>query len=251
MADAGGRLSGKRALITGAASGIGRAVALLFDREGASMCLVDRDRALLDEVAALAGGPGRSETSVVDLAEPTQLSELAARAGTVDVLVNCAAELGSEMQVIASETSIAAWQRAWQVNVTAPLVLSQAVLPGMIDRGAGVIVNVTTVGATRGFLKYCPYVVTKGALLALTRSLALDYGGCGIRVNAVSPGAVDTPGATHAYTDRPAYLEMISGTCALERIGTPDEVAACVTFLASDDASYVTGSELVVDGARY
>src|SRR5262249_4099951 len=153
---------GKRALITGAASGIGRAVALQFDREGASTCLVDRDLALLDEVAALTGGPGRSETSVVDLAEPTQLSDLAARGGTVDVLVNCAAELGSDMQVIASETSIAAWQRAWQVNVTAPLVLSQAVLPGMIDRGAGVIVNVTTVGATRGFLRYCPYVVTKG-----------------------------------------------------------------------------------------
>ena len=251
MTDVEGRLSDKRALITGAASGIGRAVALQFDREGATLHLVDRDGALLAEVADQTGGSGSNEASVVDLAEPSQLSELAARTGRVDVLVNCAADLGTAMQVIATETSIEAWQRAWQINVTAPLVLSQAVLPGMIDRGAGVIVNVTTVGATRGFVKYCPYVVTKGALLALTRSLALDYGGHGIRVNAVSPGAIDTPGATLAYSDRVAYLEMISGTCALDRIGAPDEVAGCITFLASDAASYVTGSELVVDGARY
>jgi 3-oxoacyl-[acyl-carrier protein] reductase len=251
MGDVGGRLNGKHALITGAASGIGRAVALQFAREGATLHLVDRDRAHLDEVADQTRGTGRSAASVVDLAEPAQLSELAARTQTVDVLVNCAADLGSAMRVIATETSIAAWQRAWQVNVTAPLVLSQAVLPGMMNRRAGVIVNVTTVGATRGFVKYCPYVVTKGALLALTRSLALDYGTYGIRVNAVSPGAIDTPGASDLHTDRAAYLEMISGRCALERIGTPEEAAACVTFLASDAASYVTGSELVVDGARY
>ena len=251
MGDEGGRLSGKHALITGAASGIGRAVALQFGHEGAELHLVDRDRALLDEVVNQTRGLTRSEASVVDLAEPMQLSELAARVGVVDLLINCAADLGRAMQVVATETSIASWQRAWQVNVTAPLVLSQAVLPGMIDRGSGVIVNVTTVGATRGFVKYCPYVVTKGALLSLTRSLALDYGGHGIRVNAVSPGAIDTPGAAQAYTDRGPYLEMISDTCALKRIGDPDEVAACVTFLASDAASYVTGSELVVDGARY
>jgi 3-oxoacyl-[acyl-carrier protein] reductase len=238
------RFTGRSLAVTGAASGIGREVARRAHAEGAELIAVDIDGPGLE---ALAGELGeRAETVVVDLGDGEAVDALAAGPlAKVDVLVNDAGI--SDQFTPAADTDDALWQKVLGVNLFAPFRLTRGVLPGMVERGGGAIVNVCSVAAEIGAAGGAAYTVSKHGLLGLTRSVAADYGPKGVRVNAVLPGAIKT---AMTSTDD-ALVEgadaAIEATTA-GRWAQPEEVAAVVLFLASEEASFVHGSAYGVDG---
>jgi NAD(P)-dependent dehydrogenase (short-subunit alcohol dehydrogenase family) len=246
------RLKGKIALVTGGASGIGEAIATLFAQHGARVAIADIQRERGEAVAAsLGAGAAFFEA---DLADKSQVSALvprvAAAFGGLDILVNGAALFGWVNKKAACETPLPVWERTMYVNFTAPLLLCRDAIPLMTARGGGSIINIASIGGIRSFPEFSAYSVSKAALLQLTRSLAVDYGQPGIRVNAICPGAIDTPGNDPFVEDRERYLEVISSVTPMRRTGTPAEIAWAALYLASDESSYVTGTSLVVDGGR-
>ena len=240
------RLDGRTALVPGASRGIGAAIARALDRAGARVALAARNRSDLDALAA-----GLDNDPVVleaDLSLAGAPGGLAARAqaalGRVDVLVNNAA--------VAHRAPTAGLDAAvvdllYAVNVRAPLLLIAALVPGMVDRGRGSIVNLSSVSALVGTPNRAAYAATKGALDAATRSLAQELGPAGIRVNSVAPGAVDT--ALWARNRAvPGVIEQVEAQTPLRRWAEPDDIAEVVVFLASDAARFVTGETISVDG---
>ncbi len=240
------RLDGRTALVTGASRGIGAAIARALDRAGARVALAARSQPDLDAVAA--GLVNDPVVLVADLALAGAAGDLAAAAeaafGRVDVLVNNAA-VAQRAPTAGLDAGVV--DLLYAVNVRAPLLLIAALLPGMIERQRGSIVNVSSVSGVVGTPNRAAYAATKGAIDAATRSLAIELGPVGIRVNSVAPGAVDTElwAKNRAV---PGVIEQIEQQTPLRRWAEPDDIADVVVFLASDAARFITGDTICADG---
>ncbi len=245
-----GRLAGKVALISGAARGQGAAEARLFAREGASVLLGDvrreEGRAVAREIAAEGG---RAAFRFLDVTVESDWAEAVAQAerelGGLDILVNNAGILGRPGIL---ETSLELWERVVAVNQTGPFLGMRAAIPALRRRGGGSIVNISSALAVVGYGESASYTAAKGALSALTRTVAIEFARERIRVNVVHPGVIDTPMIDDAMGDDLAAREAQTGVAPLRRIGRAEEMAAAVLYLASDEASFVTGASLAVDG---
>jgi NAD(P)-dependent dehydrogenase (short-subunit alcohol dehydrogenase family) len=237
-------LEGKRALVTGGTSGIGRAAAEALAREGAYMLVsgrsVERGREVVEAIRA-AGG--EAEFVLADLGSADDVRALARRALDVDILVNNA---GVFPGGLTHELPESVFDETFAVNVKAPFFLTAAIAPRMVERGGGAIINVTTMVAEFGMAGLSAYGASKAAAALLTKAWAAEYGPQGVRVNAVSPGPTSTPG-TDAMGD--GFAAIVS-TIPLGRAADPEEIAEAIVFLASDRASYVNGAVIPVDGGR-
>jgi meso-butanediol dehydrogenase/(S,S)-butanediol dehydrogenase/diacetyl reductase len=247
-------LDGKVALITGAATGIGRASALLFAGAGARVALADVRGSELERTAADVRAAGGAVTSVVaDLARPEECAtvvESAIRAfGRLDVLLNNAGVgtmvVGGTVETITIEH----WDLAQDVNVRAMYLVSRAAVPRMREAGGGAIVNIASVAAFRGSTERPShaYAASKGAVLSLTRAMAASYGRDRVRVNAICPGTIRTR-LTRDIVERVERAARDGRGIPLGRVGEPEDIAHCALFLASDAASFISGAHVVVDG---
>ena len=239
-------LDGRTALVTGASRGIGAAIARALDAAGARVALTARSRAGLEEVAAtMVHDPVVLEADLSAAEAPSLLAEAATTAlGSVDVLVNNAA-FAHRSSTAGLEAGVV--DLLYAVNVRAPLLLIAALVPQMTARGRGSIVNLSSVSGVVGTPNRAAYAATKGAIDAATRSLAVELGPVGIRVNSVAPGAVDTDMWTRNRAV-PGVIESIEAQTPLRRWATPEDVADVVVFLASDAARFVTGQTIGADG---
>jgi NAD(P)-dependent dehydrogenase (short-subunit alcohol dehydrogenase family) len=244
-------IAGKKALVTGAASGIGLATVLRLIGAGCRVAALDRDEAGLSRLVGQVG-QANCIPVLVDLADEAEARRAVREAidglGSVDIAINNAG-IGFRADVL--ETTVAQWDLTFAINVRAPFIVCQEVLPDMLERGSGVIVNVASVGGMIGIPARAAYGASKAAVISLTRSLTVDYAGRGIRANCVAPGTTETPwvdrivaGAAEPETQRRQMAErQIIG-----RLGTADEIADAILFLASSRASFFHGSAVVVDG---
>ena len=249
-----GRLADKTCLITGAGSGIGRASALLFATEGATVAVADIDRAAAAEtVRLIAVGGGLAADFRVDVTDPDDTEivarDVAERFGGIDVLFNNAGIAGIG---VLHETSVELWDRVMAVNVRGVFLVARAVLPAMIAAGRGSIINMSSTIAEIGLANRASYAASKGAVLSLTRQMQADYAIHGIRVNALLPGTIHTPFVdrylAESYDDPVAGLEALKKRQLTGDLGRPEDVAAAALFLASDESRFVLGSGLFVDG---
>lgn len=247
------RLENKVALITGGGSGIGAATARLFAAEGAAVVVTGRRpgplAAIADEVGGFAVAGDTGNRSHVEESVAAAVS----RFGGVDVLVACA---GVAPGGSVGEMDDEQWRITLDTNLNGPMMMARAVLPVMLSRGGGSIVLVSSTAGLAAAPSSAAYDVSKAGLIALARAVAVDYGACGIRANALVPGWVRTPmadrsmdalGAEQDISREQAY-DRATANVPLRRAGSPDELAACCLFLASDEARYVTGTTLVADG---
>jgi NAD(P)-dependent dehydrogenase (short-subunit alcohol dehydrogenase family) len=245
----------KSVIVTGATSGIGRAVAEAFGREGASVTLVGRDARVLDEVAdRVKASGGKAAACSVDLtaaAAATAVVDTALRAfGGIDVLVNAAGVIASGTL---DQTTDAMWDQMLAVNLTAPFRLMRAAAPYLKDR-KGAVVNVSSVNGLRSFPGVLAYNVSKAAVDHLTRCAAIEMAPLGVRINAVNPGVTVTNLHRRSGMDESkyaAFLERSKETHPLGRPGNPTEIADLILFLASDRAGWMTGETIPIDGGRH
>lgn len=239
------RLHGKTALVTAAGQGIGRASAERMAREGARVIATDVNDAALADLAALPGITAR-RLNVLDAAA---ITALAAEVGPIDILFNCAGVVHSGTVLEATEEE---WDFAFDLNAKAQFRMIRAVLPGMLDRGAGSIINMSSVaGPKKGPVNRAVYSASKAAVVGLTRAVAADYVTKGIRCNAICPGTVDSPSLherLRATGDYDGALKAFIARQAMGRLGQADEVAALVCYLAADESGFTTGTEHVIDG---
>jgi NAD(P)-dependent dehydrogenase (short-subunit alcohol dehydrogenase family) len=237
-------LAGKAALVTGATSGIGRAVAERLAREGAQTILSGRDRDRGEEVVAAIRSSGDAARFVrADLAKLEDVKRLAAESGQVDILVNNA---GVFPFGPTSETGEEAFDLAFDVNVKAPFFLTAAIAPQMLARGGGVIINISTMVASFGLNGQALYGASKAAIELLTKAWTDEYGPGGVRVNAVAPGPTRTPGTEPMG----AALDQIAATLPARRAANAEQIASVVAFLASEEASFIYGAVVHADGGR-
>jgi cyclopentanol dehydrogenase len=244
------RLAGKVALISGAARGQGAAEARMFAREGAAVVLGDVLAELGRDVARdISDAGGRAVFLPLDVTRADDWSaavELAESSfGRLDVLVNNAGILGRP-GILA--TTIEQWERVVAVNQTGPFLGMRAAIPAMRRAGGGSIVNISSALAEVGYGESASYTAAKGALTALTRTVAVELAPEGIRVNVVHPGVIDTPMVDDGVGRSPEALRLQAAAAPLGRIGRPDEMAAAVLYLVSDESTFVTGASLSVDG---
>ena len=245
------RLSGRVALVTGAASGIGRATARLFAAEGAAVVLADVQDCRVEAAALVAGG-ARALAVTCDVSRESDVRRLFAATrdalGPADVLVNAA---GVALPRTIADTTLGEWRRLVDVNLTGVYLCCREAVEAMRTRGGGVIVNVASELALVGSPAVAAYAATKGGVLQLTRAMAADHTREGIRVNVVCPGPVDTPLLDEfiaAAADPVAERRATQEATLLGRLGRPDEIAAAILFLACDDSAFVVGATLVADG---
>lgn len=247
------RLEQKVAVVTGANRGIGLAIARRFAAEGATVVAACRDEAAAEAVADELRAAGHSAAAArADIRDPDSCAALVEGVershGRIDVLCNNAA-VGILRTVV--ETTLEEYAYVMDTNVRGAFLLCKHALPGMLERGGGAVVNLASVASFVGFERDAAYCASKGALLMLTRQLALEYADRGVRVNAICPGFVDTPELRHyvgQQDDPEAALRACAELHPVGRVGRPEEIAAAAVFLASDEASFVTGEALVVDG---
>lgn len=244
------RLANKTLLITGGGSGIGRATARLAAREGARVAVADRNLEAAQETVAMLEGEGLAigmdVTSSADCAR--MVEETLARFGRIDILCSNA---GYGIQGDVVSTREEDWQALFDVNVKGVFLCAKHVVPVMRAQGGGAIVNTASNIAIIGLKDRVTYVASKGAVDSLTRAMALDHVGDNIRVNAVAPGPIGSPYFDRMIANAPdpeEFKRVLNARCPMNRLGRPEEVAQVIVFLASDDASFVTGATYVVDG---
>ncbi|MGH9027816.1 MAG: SDR family NAD(P)-dependent oxidoreductase [Acidimicrobiia bacterium] len=250
--DAGPRLDGRTALITGGGGGIGRGISELFAAAGAAVFVVEIDPDRASETRAAIEANGARAVSVVADVRESEGVELARAAaldafGGIDVLVNNVGHYGGPRRAF-HEQSDDEWNELYRVNLGHVLGMSRAVIPHMLDRGAGSIVNVSTVEAFRAIPTRAVYSAFKSAITGFTRSLAIEYAGRGIRVNAIAPDVTETPQVPYDRMVPPEQRHLIPTWVPVGRFGTPADVAAVALFFASDLSGFVTGATVPVDG---
>lgn len=244
-----GRLDGKVALVTGAAAGIGLATAQLFATEGARVFLADNNAAGVEAACAALSGDGHAATPIaadVSLGQDvTQMFRtIAGQSGKLDVIVsNAGVNVRSDFRHLTD----ADWVRIREVNLDGVVRVARDGLPLLQASGRGSLINIASIMGHHGLRQLAGYSATKGAVSALTRALAVEYAGFSVRVNTISPGFIET-----AMTERalrmPAIRQALVDKTVMRRLGQPIEIARVALFLASEDASYVTGAEILVDG---
>lgn len=246
------KLTGKIAIITGGGSGIGHAACVLFAREGATVIVADRDAAAAQRVASeIAGQGGRASAHQVDVSKDAEVAGMIAKAvadhGRLDILVNNA---GYGIAGTVVSTSESDWNALMAVNVNGVFLGCKHAIPVMARQGGGAIVNTASAVANVGIHDRAAYVASKGAVAALTRAMAVDHVDQKIRINAVAPGTIESPYFTRILSgpDGAELRRCLEERQAMERLGQPVEIAQAMLWLASDDASFCTGTVMVVDG---
>lgn len=243
------RLENTVAIVTGGGKGIGAAICAGFSREGASVVVADIDLAAAQEVAESLKQTGGSASFVeVDVADAKSTARMAESVleeyGRIDVLVNNA---GARIIKGLMQHTLDDWERMIRINLTGPFLCAQAVLPHMVERGSGKIVNLASIASFMGRPNRCAYVAAKTGVLGLTRAMAADLAGKNVRVNAIAPGMIASPfnqSFAEASDTGPAWAEEN----LIGRWGQPEDIVGAAVFLASDDSSFVTGAEIKVEG---
>jgi 2-hydroxycyclohexanecarboxyl-CoA dehydrogenase len=242
-------LNGKIAVVTGAGSGIGRAIALQLARDGAAVSVWDLNRKGAEETATqIEYAGGRAIACAIDASSEARIGEAVVRTraelGPVTILVNNAGITGfCAFQNIAVDV----WERMIQVNLTGPFLCTRAVLPDMLAAGWGRIVNISSSSAQSGAPAMAHYVASKGGVIGLTKALAVELAAKGITVNNIPPGFVDTP----MLRASPVDVDAAAAVAPMKRPGKPEDIAAACSYLVSEAANYVTGHTLSVNGGRY
>ncbi|MDB5672626.1 MAG: short-chain dehydrogenase/reductase [Alphaproteobacteria bacterium] len=243
------RFEGKVAIVTGAASGIGRAVMDRLAQEGAQVIGVDRDQVRLPRAVEAAPG-GKAVAIPCDVSDEDAIAAMVGqtieRFSRIDVLVNNAG-IGNPHRAKLHEIAASDWDLVMGVNVRGLFLMQRAVIPHMLAGGGGAIVNMASVGSFRATALSSPYITSKGAVLMMTRAAAVDYARDNIRVNAVCPGTTRTEILANSS---PELIEMLVSRSPQGRLGEPEEVAALVAFLVSDEAPHITGGSYIIDGGR-
>jgi NAD(P)-dependent dehydrogenase (short-subunit alcohol dehydrogenase family) len=248
----GKRFGGKAVIVTGAGSGIGRQTAVQFAREGGRVVVADIDADGAKQTAELIQAEdGDARVSVTDVSDAaaveSMVAETVAAYGRLDVLHNNA--YWAPLRTTVTQTTLEQWNRTMAVTLTGVFLGCKFAIPRMTEAGGGVIVNTTAMAAHAAGPAFAAYTAAKGGVLALTRSIAVDYGQFGIRCNAVSPGLINTP-ATAAVFANPDHVGLLLERIHVGRHGEPTDIANAVLFVASDEASFMTGQALVIDGGR-
>jgi 2-keto-3-deoxy-L-fuconate dehydrogenase len=239
------RLAGKTAFITAAGQGMGQAAALAFAREGAHVWATDLNGPALKSI----DGKDGIRTRVLDVTNEQAIKTLSQEVGDIDILFNCAGVVhhGSLLDATPKD-----WDQAFAVNVRSMFLVSKAFLPGMLRKGRGSIINMASVASSiRGLPNRCVYGASKAAVIGLTKSIAADYVGKGVRCNAICPGTVDTPslqGRINAFADPVQARKDFVARQPMGRLGTVDDITGILVFLASDESLFATGNAYSIDG---
>jgi NAD(P)-dependent dehydrogenase (short-subunit alcohol dehydrogenase family) len=234
------RFTGKRALVTGAGSGIGEAVARTLHAEGAEVVLSDVSAEPVEAIAAELGE--HASAAQLDVRDEDAVREVVR---DLDLLANVA---GIGSTTAAPDTPLEVWEDVLAVNARGTFLCCKHAIPGMVERGGGSIVNMASAAGLVGLRNRVAYSASKGAVIAMTRALAVDHVADGVRVNAVCPGTVDSPWVRRLVEEVGESLDALRARQPMGRLGKPQEIAEAVAYLASDDAAFVTGTAFVIDG---
>ena len=244
-----GRLQNRISIITGAGSGIGRGIALLFAKEGARVMVADIGVETGEETVGLIKAEGGEALFVqADVSKAADVEKMVKftvnNFGTPDILCNNAGIMAVEPRFL-SDLSEEAWERTININLKGVFLCCKYTLPEMMNAGRGSIINISSIAAVKRSPNYA-YAASKGGIVAFTQSLALQYGEYNIRANAVCPGSIATPGTEKARQERPYKVDL--ATRILKKEGTPEDIGHIAVYLASEESAYVTGSVFVIDG---